>query len=124
MFVCFNIIGVDAILIHIKSHLLISKDMKLEGITVDQLEKAASFLKAIAHPMRIAILQYLDGGKQVNVTEIHEYLKIEQSTTSHHLGILKDKGVLGSKRYGKNTYYYIKNENLSNILECVNKCAC
>lgn len=98
--------------------------MKFEDLTVEQLEKAANFLKAIAHPMRIAILQYLDGGKQVNVTEIHEYLKIEQSTTSHHLGILKDKGVLGSKREGKNTYYYIKNDNLSNILECVNKCAC
>lgn len=98
--------------------------MKLESLTVEQLEKAASFLKAIAHPMRIAILQYLDGGKQVSVTEIHEYLKIEQSTTSHHLGILKDKGVLGSKREGKNTYYYIKNDNLSNILDCVNKCTC
>lgn len=98
--------------------------MKFESLSVEQLEKAANFLKAIAHPMRIAILQYLDGGKQVSVTEIHEYLKIEQSTTSHHLGILKDKGVLGSKREGKNTYYYIRNDNLSNILECVNKCAC
>ncbi len=97
---------------------------KFEGLTAEQLEKAASFLKAIAHPMRIAILQYLDGGKQVNVTEIHEHLNIEQSTTSHHLGILKDKGVLGSKREGKNTYYFIKNSNLGNILECVNKCAC
>jgi DNA-binding transcriptional ArsR family regulator len=97
---------------------------KFQGLTAEQLEKAANFLKAIAHPMRIAILQYLEGGKQVNVTEIHEYLKIEQSTTSHHLGILKDKGVLGSKREGKNTYYFIKNNNLGNILECVNKCAC
>jgi DNA-binding transcriptional ArsR family regulator len=98
--------------------------MKFEGLTAEQLEKAANLLKAIAHPMRIAIMQYLDGGKQLSVTEIHEYLNIEQSTTSHHLGILKDKGVLGSKRDCKNTYYFIKNENLSNIIECVNKCAC
>lgn len=98
--------------------------MKFDGLTVEQLEKAANYLKAIAHPMRIAILQYLDGGRQVSVTEIHEHLKIEQSTTSHHLGILKDKGVLGSKREGKNTYYYIKNDQLSNILECVTHCAC
>ena len=98
--------------------------MKFEGLTAEQLEKAANLLKAIAHPMRIAILEYLVGGKQLNVTEIHEYLKIEQSTTSHHLGILKDKGILGSKREGKNTYYYIRNENLSSIIECVNKCAC
>ena len=56
--------------------------MRFEGLTIDQLEKAANMLRAIAHPMRIAILQYLDGGKQLTVTEIHEYLKIEQSTTS------------------------------------------
>jgi len=98
--------------------------MKFEGLTAEQLEKAANLLKAIAHPMRIAILQYLDGGKQLNVTEIHEHFNIEQSTTSHHLGIMKDKGVLGSKRDGKNTYYFIKNENLSSIIECVSKCAC
>ena len=98
--------------------------MKFEGLTAEQLEKAAVLLKAIAHPMRIAILQFLDGGKQLSVTEIHEHLKIEQSTTSHHLGILKDKGVLGSKREGKNTYYYVKNDNLNTIIECVNKCTC
>jgi DNA-binding transcriptional ArsR family regulator len=98
--------------------------MKFEGLTAEQLEKAANLLKALAHPMRVAILQYLDAGKQFTVTEIHEYLKIEQSTTSHHLGILKDKGILGSKREGKNTYYFIRNENLSNIIECINKCAC
>ncbi|MBN1143149.1 MAG: helix-turn-helix transcriptional regulator [Bacteroidales bacterium] len=98
--------------------------MKFEGLTAEQLEKAANLLKAIAHPMRIAILKYLDSGKQLNVTEIHEHLNLEQSTASHHLGILKDKGILGSKREGKNTYYYIKNEHLSSIIECVNKCTC
>jgi DNA-binding transcriptional ArsR family regulator len=98
--------------------------MQFENLTAEQLDKAASMLKAIAHPMRIAILRFLDGGKQLTVTEIHELLGIEQSTTSHHLGILKDKGVLLSKREGKNTYYCIKNENLNKIIECVSRCAC
>ena len=98
--------------------------MQFENLTAEQLEKVAGMLKAIAHPMRIAILKHLDGGKQLTVTEIHALLGIEQSTTSHHLGILKDKGVLISKRDGKNTYYSIKNENLSNIIDCVAKCAC
>lgn len=98
--------------------------MKFEGLTAEQLEKAANMLKAIAHPMRIAILEYLEDGRQLTVTEIHEYLQIEQSTTSHHLGILKDKGVLCSKREGKNTYYFIKNENLNSIVDCISKCTC
>ena len=76
--------------------------MKFDNLTPEQLEKAANMLKAIAHPMRIAILECLEDGKKLTVTEIHEYLQIEQSTASHHLGILKDKGVLSSKREGKN----------------------
>jgi DNA-binding transcriptional ArsR family regulator len=56
------------------------------------------------------------------VTEIHKILNIEQSTTSHHLGILKDKGVLQSQREGKNTYYSLKHNSLKNIVECVSKC--
>lgn len=97
--------------------------MRFEELTVEQLEVAANMLKAIAHPMRIAILGFLEDGKKMTVTEIHEKLQIEQSTTSHHLGILKDKGVLCSKREGKNTYYYLKHQRLGNIVECVSKCA-
>ncbi len=98
--------------------------MKFDKLSPGQLETAANMLKAIAHPMRIAILNYLEDGRKLTVTEIHELLKIEQSTTSHHLGILKDKGVLTSKRDGKNTYYFLKHEKLSNIVECISQCAC
>jgi DNA-binding transcriptional ArsR family regulator len=94
-----------------------------DELKIRKLEMAAGMLKAIAHPMRIAILKFLEGGKRCTVTEIHEYLGIEQSTTSHHLGILKDKGVLSSQRDGKNTWYFLKNNVLSQIVECVNLCA-
>lgn len=96
--------------------------MEMNNFTPDQLEKVANMLKAIAHPMRIAIINYLEEGKKLTVTELHELLKIEQSTTSHHLGILKDKGVLLSRRDGKNTYYFLKHNNLRQVVECVSKC--
>lgn len=98
--------------------------LEIKELDTDKLEIAASMLKAIAHPMRIAILKHLEGGKRLTVTEIHELLGIEQSTTSHHLGILKDKGVLCSKREGKNTFYYLKYEILSQIVDCVHSCTC
>ena len=101
-----------------------NKEMKFDKLSPEELEKAANMLKAIAHPMRIAILNYLDDGKKMTVTEIHELLQIEQSTTSHHLGILKDKGVLSSKREGKNTFYFLKHDKLSNIVDCISQCAC
>ena len=98
--------------------------VEIKELDADRLEIAASMLKAMAHPMRIAILKHLEGNKRLTVTEIHELLEIEQSTTSHHLGILKDKGVLCSKREGKNTFYYLKHDVLSQIINCLQTCAC
>jgi DNA-binding transcriptional ArsR family regulator len=98
--------------------------VKVRELDEERLELASSMLKAMAHPMRIAILSHLEGGKRLTVTEIHELLGIEQSTTSHHLGILKDKGVLCSKREGKNTFYYMKYDMIGQILDCLHACTC
>ncbi len=97
-------------------------DSKL--LEIERLEQAASMLKAMAHPMRIAIIKLLEGEKKLTVTEIHELLGLEQSATSHHLGILKDKGVLCSKREGKNTFYFVKNSLLMQVIDCISHCAC
>lgn len=96
--------------------------MEFKALNPESLERAASMLKAIAHPVRITILGCLENGEKRTVTEIHKQVGIDQSTASHHLGILKDKGVLASKREGKNTWYYLKHENLKTILNCVNSC--
>jgi DNA-binding transcriptional ArsR family regulator len=91
-------------------------------LDINKLEEASSKLRAIAHPMRIAIIGMLEDKSKMNVTEIYETLKIEQASASHHLNILKNKGVLASKRDGKNTYYFLKHSTLTQILECLEKC--
>jgi DNA-binding transcriptional ArsR family regulator len=96
--------------------------MSKAEIDIRKLEDAASRLRAIAHPMRIAIISLLDNNAKLNVTEIYAKLKIEQAAASHHLNILKNKGVLSSKRVGKQTFYFLKNESLTQVLECINKC--
>jgi len=96
--------------------------MKVLDINIDKLDQAASKLRAISHPMRIAIIDLLSDGKQLSVTEIYEALNIEQATASHHLNILKNKGVLDSKRDGKKIYYTLKNITLTEIIECINRC--
>lgn len=93
-----------------------------EELTAENLEKAAGMLKAIAHPIRISIIQCLEEGEKLTVTEIHKKLKLEQATASHHLGILRDKGVLTSRREGKNIYYFLKHETLKVLLNCVRGC--
>jgi ArsR family transcriptional regulator, virulence genes transcriptional regulator len=96
--------------------------MEFKELDPERLEKAANMLKAIAHPLRISIVGFLEDGKKRTVSEIHKELGIEQATASHHLGILKDKDVLCSKREGKNTLYYLKHENLKTILNCISGC--
>lgn len=96
--------------------------MELKEINPETIEKAANMLKAIAHPIRISIVSYLEDGKRRTVTEIHKKLGIEQATASHHLVILKDRGVLLSKREGKNTWYYLKHSNFRNILNSIGDC--
>jgi len=92
------------------------------NINTEKLELAANKLRAISHPMRIAIIDLLSADTKLSVTEIHKALKIEQATASHHLNILKNKGILVSTRDGKNIYYSLKHVTLKDIVECINKC--
>lgn len=92
------------------------------GLDIVKLEDAASKLRSLAHPMRIAIISLLEDRQKMNVTEIYEQLKIEQASASHHLNILKNKGILDARRDGKNTYYSLKQQSIAQIIECVQKC--
>lgn len=94
------------------------KKLKLD---IEKLEAAASKLRAIAHPMRIAVIDLLHE-RELSVTEIYERLSIEQASASHHLNILKSKGVLASKRRGKKIFYSLKNQTLTEIIDCINRC--
>jgi len=98
--------------------------MNIQNLTHEQLEKATSLLKAIAHPLRLSIIKTINEKEKLTVTELQNILKIEQPVLSHHLNILKYKGILISKRIGKNVFYQVKLENIVNILECISKCVC
>lgn len=86
------------------------------------LEKQSRILRAISHPVRIALLDLLQEKKELSVTEIHNTLNLRQAEASHHLGILRDKGILNSIRDGKSIKYSLKIEKLSQIINCINSC--
>jgi DNA-binding transcriptional ArsR family regulator len=92
------------------------------SLDIQKLELAASKLRAMAHPMRIAIIELLTENKKLTVTEIYERLSIEQASASHHLNILKNKGLLESKRDGKMILYSLKTSVLANVIDCINQC--
>jgi len=95
---------------------------KKNTLDLQKLEQAASKLRAIAHPMRIAIIELLSENPKLTVTEIYEHLNIEQASASHHLNILKNKGLLESRRSGKMIFYSLKVNVLANVIDCINQC--
>lgn len=98
------------------------KETTHRKIDLERLSLAAAMLRAIAHPMRIAIIDLLDQKERLNVKEIHETLQIEQAVASHHLGILRDKQVLKAEREGKNIFYSIRHDRVGDIIDCVDQC--
>ena|ERR1039458_2301697 len=91
-------------------------DINSETFTVQQLEEMTELLRAIAHPLRIMIIDLLKDGKQLTVTQIQKELHIEQAVASHHLIILKNKDVLDAHRSGKTILYYLMNEHISQVV--------
>ncbi len=85
------------------------------------LETATEVLRAIAHPHRLLIVEMLFQQKEMNVTAIFERLGIEQAVASHHLRILKDRGVVQSRRDGKNTFYSLSDEDYYLVFDVMSR---
>ncbi len=89
-----------------------------------RLEKAAYILKAVAHPMRLAVIELLSVNEKMGVTEICEALKCEQSLMSHHLINMKLRGILGSAKEGLNVHYFLKQKAVTQLVACIENCEC
>ena len=81
-------------------------------------ERVAEVLKAVAHPVRLRIVELLVPGEMC-VGDIVRALGEKQSITSQQLNMMKDKGVLTCKRDGAKVYYRIENKNVIRLLDCV-----
>ena len=91
-------------------------------IDAEKLECMANKLKALAHPVRISVIELLHENEKLTVTDIQNHLQMEQATTSNHLRVLKDQQIIVSKRVGKNKYYSLKHSKLAEIIECIERC--
>ncbi len=90
----------------------------------EKLERIASILKTVAHPLRLGIVHLLEQYPRLSVTEICETMGSEQSLTSHHLKDMRLKGILGVRRDGRKMMYFLKERDVSLIIECLENCQC
>lgn len=89
--------------------------MRKELICIADIQKASRVLRAVDHPLRRKILALLDKNEQLNVGELHNRLKIEQSVCSSHLGILRAEGIVKAKSLGKLRFYSIVPDRVIHI---------
>ncbi len=81
-------------------------------------QHVAEVLKAIAHPVRLQIIELLEHG-ELCVGDIVDKLTLPQSVASQQLGLMRDKQVLKCRRDGTKAFYSIKNPNVLNLLHCM-----
>lgn len=81
-------------------------------------EQVAEVLKAVAHPVRLQIIELLET-KEMCVGDIVEALSGKQAVTSQQLNMMKDKGVLECRRDGTKVFYRIENKNVIKLLHCM-----
>ena len=85
---------------------------------IEKYRVIADVLRAISHPMRIAIMEFLHGNPDpVCVTTIHKALNIEQSVAAHHLNVLRNSNVVIKKRDGKFVYYALNRATVQHLLD-------
>jgi ArsR family transcriptional regulator len=76
-------------------------------------EKCARYLKALADPERLKIIQCLQTGPK-NVGHIADLLKADLANVSHHLGVLRNAGIVHDQKQGKYVVYSLDPEVLQN----------
>lgn len=78
--------------------------------------RASVLLKALSHPDRLLLLCQLSQG-EFCVSELEQVLTIRQPSLSQQLGILRQEGLVDSRREGKQMYYRIASDDALAILQ-------
>jgi len=75
----------------------------------------ADFFRALAHPIRIRILEILGGGDQ-SVQELQELLDLEQPIVSQQLAILRGRNVVTARKVGTTVRYALSDPLVTKLL--------
>lgn len=96
-------------------HELIDKD--------EHIEQAARAIKAMSHPLRLKILCVL-GNQEISVQEIVDLVGTSQSNISQHLAVLRDKGVLRTRKDANRVYYRVGDARTLQLISMMREVFC
>ncbi len=89
----------------------------------DDIDRASRALKAMSHPLRLKILCTL-GDQEVSVQDIVEHVGTSQSNISQHLAILRDKGILASRKDANRVYYRVSDSRTLKLIGMMREVFC
>jgi len=83
-------------------------------------ERQAEIAKAVAHPLRIAVIDFLKDGERC-VCDIAENVGSERSNISRHLAVMVHAGVLTCRKDGLKVFYCLKTPCVAEWLSCITR---
>ena len=89
----------------------------------EDIERASRSLKAMSHPLRLRILCTL-GEREVSVQDIVECVGTSQSNISQHLAILRDKGILASRKDANRVFYRVGDARTLRLIDMMQDVFC
>ena len=89
----------------------------------EHIEQASRAMKAMSHPLRLKILCVL-GDKEISVQEIVDHVGTSQSNISQHLAILRDKGVLLTRKDANRVYYRVGDQRTLQLIVLMREVFC
>jgi len=87
------------------------------------IDRASRALKAMSHPLRLKILCTL-GDQEVSVQDIVERVGTSQSNISQHLAILRDKGILTSRKDANRVFYRVSDNRTLALIGMMREVFC
>jgi ArsR family transcriptional regulator len=92
------------------------------AVPASAFEEAAAVMRAIAHPLRLRLLDLLADG-EANVTSLCEATNAPQPAVSQQLARMRLEGVLAAERVGSQVFYRVARPEVLGILECIRRMA-
>lgn len=93
------------------------------GLLRDSASKACALLKALANEDRLLLLCQLTQGER-NVGELEALSGIRQPTLSQQLGVLRDEGMVNTRRMGKYIYYSLASFEVVCVMQTLSGLYC
>jgi ArsR family transcriptional regulator, arsenate/arsenite/antimonite-responsive transcriptional repressor len=87
-------------------------------ITFEEAEIRAKIIKSMAHPARLMMIEFLKKGDR-SFSEIFDLFKLDKSTVSKHLLVLKEAGIVTSRKSGTDMIYRLEVPCVTDFFSCV-----